>query len=268
MHGLGNDFVLFDFRRDSAPVSDAWIRLVADRRHGVGCDQVVVLEAPATADGPEEAVMRIYNPDGSEAGACGNAARCVARLLMEESGRDSATLRTRRGVLTALRTAEDQFMVDMGAAQTAWRDVPLARDLETLRLPITDGPLSAPTAVGMGNPHCVFFVSDADRIDLERLGPRLERHPLFPERTNVEVVSLRPDGALRVRVWERGAGLTPACGSGACAALVAAARRGVTAREARLIMDGGTLEIVWWAEDDHVLMTGPAAFVFRGEIAL
>jgi diaminopimelate epimerase len=269
MHGLGNDFVVLDARAEPVVLPEARIRRMGDRRRGIGFDQLLVLDPPRTTG--TDAFLRIYNPDGGEAGACGNGTRCVADLLLGETGAEACVIETRRGALHARREGE-LITVDMGAAQLDWREIPLAREEDTLHLPIEDGPLSGPAAVGMGNPHCIFFVDDAEAVDLPRLGPALEHHPLFPERTNVEIVSLQPDGGLRVRVWERGAGITPACGSGTCAAAVAAHRRGLIDAEAAPVavaVDGGALSVRWRAGGDgHVLMTGPVATSFTGETAL
>ncbi len=268
MHGLGNDFVVLDARAEPISLPEARIRLIGDRHRGIGFDQLLVIEPPTT-DGAD-IFMRIYNTDGSEAGACGNGTRCVADLLMAESGSVSCAIDTRRGRLTALRSG-DLVTVDMGAALLDWNEIPLAKSLDTLHLPITEGPLSDPVAVGMGNPHCIFFVENAEAIDLSILGPVLEHHPLFPQRTNVEIASLSADGTLRLRVWERGVGITLACGSGTCATAVAAHRRGlVDARSAPVPVqvDGGTLSIQWRETDGHVLMTGPTALSFTGEMAL
>lgn len=269
MHGLGNDFVVLDARDEPILLPEARIRLIGDRRRGIGFDQLLVLEPPREPGA--DAFMRIYNPDGSEAGACGNGTRCVAHLLMEEAGRDAITIDTLRGRLTGARDGK-LISVDMGAAMLDWRDVPLAREMDTLNLPIEEGPLSDPVALGMGNPHCVFFVEDAEAVDLPTLGPILEHHPLFPQRTNVEIVATLPHGGLRLRVWERGAGITLACGSGTCAAAVAAHRRGIADAESgplRMIVDGGEMAIQWRASGDgHVIMTGPVATAFRGEAAL
>lgn len=267
MHGLGNDFVVLDARTEAIALPEARVRLIGDRRRGIGFDQLLVLEPPR--DGSADVFMRIYNPDGSEAGACGNGTRCVAHLLMEEAGTGSCIIETRRGLLSCRRQGEF-ISVDMGEALLDWQDVPLAEETDTLHLPIQQGPLRDPVAVGMGNPHCIFVVDDAEAPDLELLGPMVEHHPLFPERTNVEVASLRPDGSLRLRVWERGAGITLACGSGTCATVVAAHRRGlVNARDAavQVHVDGGLLEIQW-RDDGHVIMTGPVATAFHGEANL
>jgi diaminopimelate epimerase len=244
-------------------LSDDQKRRIADRRRGIGCDQLIVLERSARAD----VFMRITNPDGSEAGACGNATRCVAGRLMAESGVDRVVVETISGLLETHAADRGDITVDMGAARTGWRDIPLAQECDTLHLPVRLGPLIDPVGVNVGNPHAVFFVPDVATIDLEKIGPQLEHAPLFPERANIEIVQQLSSGRLRMRVWERGAGITQACGSGACASLVAAARRGLTGRKAEVVVDGGTLTIEWRA-DDHVLMTGGWTTSFQGEIEL
>jgi diaminopimelate epimerase len=263
MHGAGNDFVVLDARQQGWPLSDAAVRQIADRHTGVGCDQVIVVE-PARQPGAD-AFLTIRNADGSEAAACGNASRCIAWLLMDERRVDQVVLETRAGLLPASRAGERQVCVDMGPARLEWQDIPLAFSLATLHLPLRLGPLSDPVAVNMGNPHAVFFVDDALSIDLAVLGPRLEHDPLFPERCNIEVAQVIGRDRLRVRVWERGAGITRACGSGACATLVAAARRGLASRKGEIVLDGGTLAIVW-RDDNHVTMTGPVALSFAGTL--
>jgi len=261
MHGLGNDFVVLDLR-DGTPAPDTRAaRAIADRRRGIGCDQLVLIERTDSQDAA--ARLRFLNPDGSESAACGNGARCVAARLMQEFGRDRLVLETRGGRLEACAVGAGLYTVDMGPARLDWRDIPLAEDADTQRLDISLGPLEGPVAVGMGNPHCVFFVDDAEDIQLATFGPQLEHHPLFPERTNVEVATVVGTDRIRVRVWERGTGITLACGSGACATLVAAHRRGLTGRTAELIMDGGSLTVEW-REDNHVLLTGPVAVSFTG----
>lgn len=263
MHGLGNDFVVLDARQRVLALTPAKVAAIADRRTGVGCDQLVVIEPART--GGSDSWMSIYNADGSEVGACGNASRCVAWLLMEESGRAEVVLETRAGLLEAERRGPLLVAVDMGAARLDWRDIPLAQAQDTLHLGLNVGELTDPVGVGMGNPHAVFFVDDVESVDLAALGPLIERHALFPERTNVEIAQLLPSGRIRMRVWERGAGITSACGTGACATLVAAARRGIAGRAAEVVLDGGVLAIEW-LDDDHVLMTGPVALSFSGQL--
>lgn len=258
MHGLGNDFVIVQGGMNDA----ALVRRIADRRHGVGCDQVLTMEP---AQKPEaDLFMRIYNPDGSEAQACGNGTRCVARLWMNDHGRDECVIETVAGLLYCRAADDNMVTVDMGKPRLGWQDIPLAEERDTLHLGVMSGPLHDPVAVNMGNPHTVFFVDDVKAVDLAGLGPQVERHVLFPQRTNVEFAQIMAHDQMRLRVWERGTGITQACGSGACAAMVAAVRRGLTGRAAEIVLDGGSLFIEWRAADDHVLMTGPAAFVFDG----
>ena len=268
MHGLGNDFVVIDARGRGLTLSDAQVRAVADRHTGVGCDQLIVVEKPR--DALADAFMRIRNADGSEVGACGNATRCVAAMLMDEKSARHAVIETAAGLLDAEAAppAADGarlVSVDMGPARLDWRDIPLAEPCDTLHVPLSLGPLSDPVATGMGNPHATFFVDDAGAIDLAALGPLLEHHRMFPERANIGVAQVLGPDRLRLRVWERGAGITLACGSGACAAAVAAARRGLTARRVEVALDGGTLAIEW-LPDNHVLMTGPVAISFAGTL--
>lgn len=268
MHGLGNDFVVLDARRHAFDLTPSRVRAIADRRTGVGCDQLVVIAPPGGQ--VSDATMLIFNADGSEVAACGNASRCVAWLLMRETGQDKVVIQTRAGLLDAEARGDHRVAVDMGRPRLDWRDIPLAEAGDTLHLGVTVGPLSDPVGVNMGNPHAVFFVDDVQAVELATFGPVLEHHALFPERANIEIAQvLSPldaaTGRLRMRVWERGTGITLACGTGACATLVAAARRGLTPRRAEIILDGGTLTIEW-LPDDHVLMTGPVATSFAGTL--
>ncbi len=261
MHGLGNDFVVLDSRRTPIAIDEAAARALADRHTGIGCDQLIVIEPPRL---PQAHVfMRIFNPDGSEAEACGNASRCVAALIGEESGADRVRLETLAGLLDAEMLSDGRVAVDMGPARTDWRDIPLARTMDTLAVDVAAGPLAGPVCTNIGNPHATFFVADADSVDLATLGPVLEHDALFPERANIGVATVRSRERIRLRVWERGAGITRACGSGACAALVAAHRRGLTGRRATVMLDGGDLDIRW-RDDLHVVMTGPATLAFKG----
>jgi diaminopimelate epimerase len=282
MHGLGNDFVVLDARHEPLTVDAAAARALADRHTGIGCDQLIVIEPAPASVADTDAAVRFFNPDGSEAGACGNGTRCVAWLIGREIGASRVRLQTRAGRLDAVLLAEGSVAVDMGAPRLDWRDIPLARQANTLRSDIASGPLAGPVCTSMGNPHATFFVADADSVDLAVLGPRLEHDPLFPERANIGVATVHPAGPprvpdqgvqnngerIRLRVWERGAGITRACGSGACAALVAAHRRGLTGRRATVVLDGGELDIVWRDDADgepgHVMMTGPVALAFEG----
>jgi diaminopimelate epimerase len=261
MHGLGNDFVVIDARQSAFPLDEAAARAIADRRRGVGCDQLIVIEPPAS--GAADVFMRIRNADGGEVEACGNATRCVAALVMAERGSERCTVETRAGLLEARPAGPDRIAVDMGEARLGWRDIPLARAMNTLHLELSEDGLSDPVAVNIGNPHAVFFVDDAEAVDLAGLGPRLEHDSLFPERANIGVAQLSGADRLRLRVWERGVGLTRACGTGACAAAVAAHRRGLAGRRVEVVLDGGPL-LLEWREDGHVVMTGPVATSFRG----
>ncbi|MFX4229687.1 MAG: diaminopimelate epimerase [Porticoccaceae bacterium] len=263
MHGLGNDFVVFDGRRDPAvlDLDDATAARIADRKLGVGCDQLIVIE-PARDD-LADAFMRIRNNDGGEVEACGNATRCVANIVMGELGRKDVIIETVVGLLDANGLTDGRVTVDMGQVKLDWRDIPLSEAVDTNHIPLSLGPLSDPVGVNVGNPHAVFFVDDAEAIDIEKFGPVLEHHEMFPERANIEVCSIVSENQIRMRVWERGVGVTRACGTGACAVGVAAARRGLTGRKTEIILDGGNLTIEW-LPDDHVLMTGPVATSFSG----
>ena len=254
MHGLGNDFVVLDGRVRETQVTPALAQALGDRHRGVGFDQLALIEARGEGD----AHLTFFNADGSTSAACGNATRCIAEMLLTETGKDSLTLTTDRGSLPVTRASSGAVSVNMGPPQTEWSDVPLAEEMDTLELPIE----GAPTATGMGNPHCTFFVADAEAVPLEVFGPRYEHHPLYPERTNVQVATVTGENRIRMRVWERGVGVTLASGSSSCATAVAAARRGLTGRKVTVELDGGALEIDW--REDGVWMTGPTARVFDG----
>jgi len=255
MHGLGNDFVVVDERAENRPLSPDLVRRIAHRQYGVGFDQLAVI-----SQGAGDAHLTFYNADGSTAAACGNATRCIARHLMAETGKTDLTLTTERGTLLARDAGGGLTSVNMGAPLTDWQDIPLARAMDTLHLPI-DGD---PTATGMGNPHCSFFVDDVATMDLPTFGAAHEHHPLFPERTNVQIAQIVGPDHIRMRVWERGVGVTLASGSSSCAVAVAAARRGLTGRAVRLDLDGGTLHIDW--REDGVWMTGPTMHVMTGTL--
>ena len=257
MHGLGNDFVVVDARQGENPVTDALARGIADRHRGVGFDQLAVIGKP------DDGAVRLtfYNADGSLSAACGNATRCIARYLMDESGDATITLKTERGLLEARDEGRGLTSVNMLHPQLDWQEIPLAQEMDTLVLPIE----GEPTATGMGNPHCSFFVADAEAADLEDIGARMEHHPLFPQRTNVQLAQIVGTDHIRMRVWERGVGVTLASGSSSCAVAVAAARRGLTGRSVRVDLDGGTLDIDW--RDDGVWMTGPTMHVFSGALS-
>jgi diaminopimelate epimerase len=261
MHGLGNDFVVLDFRRGAMPFDATAARRLADRRSGIGCDQVILLEPPRHP--AAQVLMRIRNADGSEAEACGNATRCIADLLFRENRDPDIRIETAAGLLEAEALGGGLFAVDMGPARTAWHEIPLARPMNTDRVDLRAGPLTDAVCTNIGNPHATFFVDNLDAVDLAALGPGLENDPLFPQRANIGAAEVHTARRIRLRVWERGAGITPACGSGACAALVAAHRRGLAERRAAVELDGGVLNIAWRA-DGHVIMTGPAALSFEG----
>ena len=252
MHGLGNDFVVVDARAHDVTLPESLVRAIAHRQTGVGFDQLAVINT-----GAGDARLTFYNADGSTSAACGNATRCIARYLMDQSGVRSLHLTTARGDLYAVDAGEGLTSVNMGQPQL-WEEIPLAGPMDTLVLPI-DG---APVATGMGNPHCTFFVDDVDAVDLPAFGALHEHHPLYPERTNVQVAQIIGPDHIRMRVWERGVGVTLASGSSSCATAVAAARRGLTGRAVRIDLDGGTLHIDW--REDGVWMTGPSAHVFSG----
>ena len=254
MHGLGNDFVVIDRRGGGAAVSAELARAIGDRHRGVGFDQLTVIEDINGAD----ARLTFFNADGSRAGACGNATRCVARHIMEETSRDRLELITERGRLIAEDRGDGLTAVNMGMPILTWSDIPLAKDVDLDALPI-DG---APVATGMGYPLCTFFVDDAEAVDLETRGAEIEHHPLFPDRTNVQFAHLIGPDRLRMRVWERGVGVTLASGSSSCAVTVAAHRRGLTGRAVTLDLDGGRITVDW--KDDGVWMTGPTMHVFNG----
>jgi len=263
MNGAGNDFVVVEARSLPFAPEPALIRAIADRDGPSGCDQLIAIEPSAKAD----AFMRIWNADGGQVDACGNATRCVGWLLLEQNQADSATIETNAGLIGVERAGTLKVRLDMGAPKLRWDQIPLAEPVETQSLDIQAEPdLAMPGAVSMGNPHMVFFVADVEALPVEQIGPALERHPLYPERANVGFAEIKAKDRMRLRVWERGAGLTKACGTGACAAVVAAARRGLTGRKVAVEMDGGELLIEWREADNHVLMTGPVAFEFSGTL--
>ena len=262
MHGLGNDFVVLDARGRALDLSEAQVRRISDRHTGVGCDQFIIVRPPKAA--AADAFMEIRNADGAEVEACGNATRCIAKLLTAETGRDRVTIETVAGLLLGTKTGRG-YTVDMGEARTGWRDIPLARECDTLHVPLDREDVPAPVATNIGNPHATFFVEDAEAVDLAAIGRGLEHHPMFPARANIGFASLTAPDTLRLRVWERGVGITLACGSAACAAVVASARRGLTGRRIRIDMDGGPL-FLEWLDNGHVLMTGGASEVYEGVI--
>lgn len=256
MHGLGNDFVVIDQRSGEDVVTPDLARALGDRHRGVGFDQLAVLSNSSDAD----IALTFYNADGSLSAACGNATRCIARFEMERSGATEMTLVTERGILHAQDAGKGLTRVNMGQPLLDWHEIPLAEAVDTLTLPIQGDPV----ATGMGNPHCTFFVDDADAIDLATRGSEMEHHPLFPERTNVQFAHIVGPDHLRMRVWERGVGVTLASGSSSCAVCVAAARRGLTGRDVKIDLDGGSIWVEW--RDDGVWMTGETRHVFSGTL--
>lgn len=254
MHGAGNDFVIIDSRERGAVVTEGLARALGDRNRGIGFDQLAEITTSDTAD----FALDFWNSDGSRAGACGNATRCVCDFVMRATARDSVSLVTTRGILRAMRQPDGLVSVNMGHPQRDWATVPVAHDVNLMHLPLAGDPV----AIGMGNPHCVFFVPDAESVDLAVVGPGWEHDPLFPQRTNVEFASLIAPDHLRMRVWERGAGVTLACGSGTCATVVAAHLRGLTGRRVVVDVDGGVLQVDW--REDGVWLTGPVSHVFDG----
>ncbi|MEZ5813248.1 MAG: diaminopimelate epimerase [Alphaproteobacteria bacterium] len=260
MHGLGNDFVILDQKQiKNGMLTNAQIRHICDRHRGVGCDLLTVLEPSNNAD----IFARFYNADSSESDACGNATRCVADIVMREQRSEACTIETGGGVLACRRAENDMVTVDMGAPLTP--PLPLGEGNEaSLPQEVIDA-VGEGITVNMSNPHCVFFVDNVEDIPVEELGPKVENNPMFPNRTNVEFVQVLGEGKLRQRTWERGCGITLACGSGACAVAVAGAHTGKTGRKVEIELDGGSI-FIEWDEDDHVLMTGPYTYVFDGSL--
>ncbi|OYW82551.1 MAG: diaminopimelate epimerase, partial [Asticcacaulis sp. 32-58-5] len=267
MNGLGNDFIVIDARDAAFAPRTEDIRAWGDRASGIGFDQLIAIEGSDTGD----AFMRVWNSDGGTVETCGNALRCVGWVLDKASDNDELTIDTLGGTTTAKVLEADartgMVSVDMGTPRLSWDQIPLSEEMDTLRLELQIGPIDAPlyhtpVAVSMGNPHVVFFVDDVMAVDVEKSGSLIEHHPLFPEGVNVEFAQIIDRNTIRMRVWERGAGITKACGTGACATLVAAARRGLTERHGNVIMDGGPLHILWRQSDDHVIMTGPVEVEF------
>jgi diaminopimelate epimerase len=265
MQGLGNDFVVFDARERAVAMSGTQVRAIADRHFGVGCDTLVLI---APGDAQVDAALRFFNADGGEVESCGNATRCVARVLMDERGLSRVKLLSRGGMLICSDAGKGLVTVDVGIPKLDWNDIPVTQAVDTNKfsLPLEGAQIPVATVL-MGNPHCILFVEDAETVPVTQLGPRIENHPFFPTRINVEFAQVIDRSHIRMRVWERGVGVTLACGTGACATLVAAARRGLTDRKAEVRLDGGSL-FIEWREDDHVMMTGPATLSFVGEIDL
>jgi diaminopimelate epimerase len=264
MNGAGNAFVVFDARSQALRLDPERIRQIADPTEGAGADQVIVMERSLRGD----VFMRIWNSDGSEVSACGNATRCVGWLMMEETGSDRTRIETAAGPLTAARAGDRLISVDMGSPLLKWEEIPLSRRQDTRALEtsfdvLAGVPIGQGGCVNMGNPHVVFFIPDLEAVDIPTIGPRIEHHSLFPQAVNVGFAQILSSNRIRLRVWERGAGLTRACGTGACAAVVAAVRRELTDRQATVIADGGELGIHWRGDTDRVIMTGPVELEYE-----
>lgn len=272
MNGLGNDFLVWDARKEPLRLDQQVIAALGDRKTGIGFDQMITVErSPLGVD----AFMRIHNCDGSQVDACGNASRCIGRLLMEEAGKDLASIETNAGLLNAFATGEPRKVtVDMGKPRLNWDQIPLAEEFADTRAielqigPIDEPILHTPAVVNMGNPHAIFWVDDVEAYDLAKVGPLLEHHPVFPDGANISLAHVFAPNQIRVKVWERGAGLTRACGTAACAVAVAAARDDKAGRKSTIYLPGGPLELEWRESDDHVLMTGDTEVEFEGEIDL
>ncbi len=267
MNGLGNDFVVLDARAKPIALTRDSAARIADRTNGIGCDQVIVL---AKAEAPADIFMRIFNNDGGEVAACGNATRCVAGELFNETGKDKVIVETNAGLLRCYPDG-DNVTVDIGVPKFDWQDIPLDERMDTRNIDIKLGPidapvLSGPSAVNVGNPHCIFFVDDIGAHDIHNIGPLVEFHPLFPEQANVSLAQVTDENSIRLRVWERGVGVTKACGTAACAVVPAGVRKKLCARNVTVALDGGPLAIEWRERDDHILMTGPTSLDYEGEL--
>ena len=268
MHGLGNDFIVLDGRDGSAMPDAVQMQALADRHKGIGCDQLMVLMPPLEGI---DVVLDMYNADGSVAGACGNGTRCVASLMMDEKGENQVIIRTKAGDLLAWRDMVGaDISVQMGPVHTSWQDIPLSRAADTAALDLGLDGFGSATAVSVGNPHAVFFIENAEAVDIEKWGPKAETHPIFANRANIEFVQVLSRREIRMRVWERGVGITMACGSGACAAVSASVLRGLTENQVTVQLDGGALEIDWRDGDavsgGQIVMTGPVSQVASGII--
>jgi diaminopimelate epimerase len=267
MNGLGNDFAIFDARRDDMTVVVESIREIADREHGVGCDQVIIMETSEKAD----IFMRIYNADGCEVDACGNATRCVASIIAAELDHSQVSVETNAGILQAEVVTDGAVTVDMGEPKFGWDEIPLAEEFQDTRMielqlgPIDAPVLHSPSVVNVGNPHCIFWVDDVETHDLATLGPFLENHMLFPEQANISLAEVTSRKSIILRVWERGAGITKACGTAACAAAVAAVRKRLTERDVEVKLPGGTLQISW-NEQNRIMMSGPAELEYTSRL--
>ena len=268
MNGLGNDFVVFDARSAPVAMTEARARAIADRRSGIGCDQLIVIEPSKRAD----VTMRIWNNEGGEVESCGNASRCIADLIFKEKKTTRATIDTKGGFLVAEKAGDALVTIDNGAPRFDWKDIPLSEKFhDTRHIELQVGPVEAPlihspSVVNVGNPHCIFWVKDLDVVDLSKVGPMLEHHPLFPERANITLARVDAKDHVTIRVWERGAGLTRACGTAACAVMAAGARIRIIGRKATISLPGGDLFMECRESDGHILMTGPVSYDFEGDL--
>jgi diaminopimelate epimerase len=268
MNGLGNDFVVFDARKRSLAMDEAKARAIADRKTGIGCDQLIVLEPSAKAD----VTMRIWNNEGGEVESCGNATRCIADILFDEKKASRATIDTKGGFLVAEKGGDRLVTVDMGAPRFDWQDIPLSEKFHDTRyIDLAVGPVDAPlidrpSVVNVGNPHCIFWVKDLDVVDLAKVGPMLENHPLFPRRANITLARIDARDRVVIKVWERGAGLTKACGTAACAVMAAGYRLKRLDAKATITLPGGDLFMAIRESDGHVIMTGPVEYEFEGDL--
>jgi diaminopimelate epimerase len=268
MNGLGNDFVVFDARSAPVAMTEARARAIADRRSGIGCDQLIVMEPSKRAD----VTMRIWNNEGAEVESCGNASRCIADLIFTEKRTTRATIDTKGGFLVAEKAGDALVTIDNGAPRFDWKDIPLSEKFhDTRHIELQVGPVEAPlihspSVVNVGNPHCIFWVKDLDVVDLSKVGPMLEHHPLFPERANITLARVDAKDHVTIRVWERGAGLTRACGTAACAVMAAGARIRIIGRKATVSLPGGDLFMECRESDGHILMTGPVSYDFEGDL--
>ena len=266
MNGLGNDFVVINARQKPLAISEEQARAIADRKSGVGCDQLIVMEKSDQAD----VTMRIWNAEGGEVESCGNASRCIADIIMTETGRDTATIMTKGGFLAARKAGALLVTIDQGKPKFAWDQIPLSEKFaDTRHIELSVGPLDAPlmhspSVVNVGNPHCIFWVKDLAVANLGKVGPMLEYHPLFPQRTNVEMAKVVARDHVMVNVWERGAGLTKACGTAACAVMAAGFRIRIIDAKCRVTLPGGDLFMAVNEANGHVLMTGPVAYEYDG----
>lgn len=263
MNGLGNDFVVIDSRGKDVSFSSKQIQKMSCRYTGIGFDQLIILRKPDNQNA--DIFMFIFNADGGEVAACGNASRCVADLLMKENGKANVTIETVAGIVSAKRTEKNMVSVDMGTPKTKWQEIPLAENVDTLHIPISYKSYSDPVGVSVGNPHAVFFVDDVEAVDVETIGAEFEQHKIFPERANIEFVQVLDKNNIRMRVWERGTGITKACGTGSCASAIASIRRNLTNRKVKVYLDGGVLEVEW-IKNGNVILTGATAINFNGTI--